>query len=282
MTPAIWGTTYAVTALLLPDGAPGWMTVYRLLPAGLLLLLVSPKWLPNIWMPRVLLLGASALGLMFSVFVAAYRLPGGMAGTLIATLPLQTIILMWIIRRVRPSPAQILAALGGITGVAFLVLNAIHIDLIGILASFSACFFIFLAALKSKDWGLPEQGICAYVGWQLTFGGLLALPVVFAIEGNPPAVNIDMAIAFVWIGLIGAGWASVNWLQGILALPITALSFLSLVNPISAILCGQLLVGEQFGLRQWSGIALILGSIVLALKLQKSDNYGVDPLQSGK
>lgn len=268
LTPAIWGTTYAVTTLLLPDQPVGWMVIFRILPAGLLLLMLSRRSLTVLWYGRAFILGLSVLGLTYFVFLAAYRLPGGMAGTLIATLPLQTIFYMWVLRGHRPNWLQICAGLGSIAGVALLLLNAMSVDLVGVLASFMACLITFLMALKSKDWGLPEQGIVVYVGWQLTLAGLIVSPAIYLLQGPPPDLTFDMALAFTWIGLLGVGWASVNWLKGILLYPVTTLSFLSLVNPIAAVLCGQLLVGEAFGLRQWFGIAIILGSILLATRAQ--------------
>jgi len=275
LTPAIWGTTYAVTTLLLPDQPVGWMVIFRVLPAGLMLLALSRRWLTWFWYGRALTLGFAILGLTYFVFLAAYRLPGGMAGTLIATLPLQTLFYLWILRGSRPSRVQICAGLGSIVGVALLLLNALTVDLIGVLASFMACLITFLMTLKSKDWGLPEEGIVAYVGWQLTLAGLVVAPVTYVLQGPPPEVTFNMGIAFAWIGLLGIGWASVNWLKGILLFPVTTLSFLNLVNPITAVLCGQLLVGEAFGLRQWLGIVIILASITLAIGIQPQTSAAI-------
>ena len=62
--PAIWGSTYVVTTLMLPPGIPLTVAMLRALPAGLLLFV---RQLPQgVWWPRVFLLGA----LNFSVFWA--------------------------------------------------------------------------------------------------------------------------------------------------------------------------------------------------------------------
>ena len=137
LTPAIWGTTYATTTLLIGDQPVGWMVVFRILPAGLILILLSRRWLTPLWYGRALFLGGSILALSYFVFLAAYRLPGGMAGTLIATLPLQTLFYMWVLQGQRPNRIQILAAVGSIAGVGLLLLNALTVDLIGVFASFT-------------------------------------------------------------------------------------------------------------------------------------------------
>ena len=80
--PAIWGSTYVVTTLMLPPGIPRpWLL--RALPAGLLLLLFVRQLPQGVWWPRVFLLGALNFSVFWAMlFVAAYRLPGGVAATL--------------------------------------------------------------------------------------------------------------------------------------------------------------------------------------------------------
>uniref|UniRef100_UPI0020C2E156 EamA family transporter n=1 Tax=Salmonella enterica TaxID=28901 RepID=UPI0020C2E156 len=82
------------TTELLPQGYPLTVAMLRALPAGLLLLLIVRQLPRGIWWGRVFLLGA----LNFSVFwwllfVAAYRLPGGVAATVGAIQPLIVILL---------------------------------------------------------------------------------------------------------------------------------------------------------------------------------------------
>ena len=269
LTPALWGSTYAVTALLLADQSPGWMTIYRLLPTGLFFWAIYQGFPQGIWRRRTMFMGTGLLGLMFFVFVAAFRLPGGMAGTIMATLPLQTLFFIWLLKGDRPALPQILAALFGVGGVALLVLKAVNVDMLGVAAALFACFITFFTALKSKEWGLPPEGIGAYISWQLVFGGTIALPLVFWVEGLPPVPDMDMVIAFAWIGFLGVGWASINWLKGIIALPLTSIAFIGLVNPVSAVLCGQLLVQEDFSLWQWGGIIIVFASILTNILYQR-------------
>ncbi|MGW5668842.1 EamA family transporter, partial [Micromonospora sp. NPDC003776] len=87
--PVTWGTTYLVTAELLPAGRPLWSGVLRALPAGLLLFALTRHRPHGGWWWRAAVLGALNIGAFFPLlFVAAYRLPGGTAAVLGAAQPL--------------------------------------------------------------------------------------------------------------------------------------------------------------------------------------------------
>ena len=89
VAPISWGTTYLVTTEMLPADIPLLSGTIRVLPAGLLLLLLTRSLPTGVWWWRSIVLGTLNIG-AFNVllFVAAYRLPGGVAATLGAVQPL--------------------------------------------------------------------------------------------------------------------------------------------------------------------------------------------------
>lgn len=92
--PAIWGSTYIVTTLMLPDGYPLTIAMLRALPAGLILLVLVRQLPPVEWLGKVMILGALNFTIFWALlFVAAYRLPGGVAATLGAVQPLVVLAL---------------------------------------------------------------------------------------------------------------------------------------------------------------------------------------------
>src|SRR4051812_35318416 len=81
--PAIWGSTYIVTTELLPPNYPLTVALLRALPAGLLLLLIVRQLPERAWWGRIFVLGALNFSILWAMlFVAAYRLPGGVAATI--------------------------------------------------------------------------------------------------------------------------------------------------------------------------------------------------------
>ena len=103
LAPVIWGSTYIVTTQLLPPDRPFTAALLRVLPAGILLTLFSRR-LPQAgqW-GRLLLLSALNIGFFQALlFVAAYRLPGGLAAVVGAIQPLLVMGLAWSVDSRRP------------------------------------------------------------------------------------------------------------------------------------------------------------------------------------
>ncbi len=89
LTPAVWGTTYIVATEFLPDGRPLLAATVRALPVGLVFVAWSRRLPRGCWWWRSALLGALNIGAFFALlFVAAFRLPGGVAATAGAVQPL--------------------------------------------------------------------------------------------------------------------------------------------------------------------------------------------------
>ena len=94
VAPALWGTTYFVTTEWLPADRPLLAGTLRALPAGLLLVAVTRTLPHGGWWWRAAVLGVLNIGAFFALlFVAAYRLPGGVAATLGAVQPLVVVAL---------------------------------------------------------------------------------------------------------------------------------------------------------------------------------------------
>ena len=125
VAPVAWGSTYIVTAELLPPDRPLFAAVVRALPAGLLLLALRRRRPHGIWWWRALVLGACNIGLFFPlIFLAAYHLPGGLAATLQASSPFAVMALAWLVIGERAGLVRVAAAAVGVAGVALLVLRA--------------------------------------------------------------------------------------------------------------------------------------------------------------
>lgn len=121
---AVWSSTYFVTAEYLPAGYTITAAMLRALPAGLILLLLVRRLPEGIWWQRALLLGALNFSIFWTMlFVAAYRLPGGVAATLAALQPLLVIFLARVLLGSVIRVLSILAAVAGMIEVALLLLT---------------------------------------------------------------------------------------------------------------------------------------------------------------
>ncbi|MYS86095.1 EamA family transporter [Embleya scabrispora] len=267
VAPMTWGTTYLVTTEYLPPGVPLGAGVIRALPAGLLLLLISRTLPRGDWWWRSAVLGALNIGALFALlFVAAYRLPGGVAGTLSAVQPLLVAGIAFVLLGVRPTRWQLGWGVAGVVGVGLIVLRGqISFDPIGILAGLGGAASMAVGVVLTKRWGRPPGvGTLAFTSWQLTAGGLLLAPVALAVEGLPPAPDAAALGGYAWLAVVATALAHSLWFQGVGRLPVTAVSFLTLLSPAVAAALGWLVLDESLTPLQGVGFVLALLSIAAA------------------
>ena len=264
--PLTWGTTYAVTTELLPPDKPFLAAAVRALPAGLLLLLATRRLPQGAWWWKTALLGALNIGMFFALlFVAAHRLPGGVAATIGAVQPLLVAVLAsrWIGERL--TTAKVAAATMGLAGVALLVLQAqARLDALGVAAALGGTASMAAGLVLTKKWGQPATSL-AVTSWQLTVGGLLLVPLALFAEGPLPTqlTGLNMA-GYVYLSLVGTALAYVLWFRGLQLLPAFSASLLGLLSPVVATVTGWLVLHQQLSPGQTTGALLILGTLVAA------------------
>jgi probable blue pigment (indigoidine) exporter len=249
VAPAIWGTTYLITTEYLPPGRPLLAAVIRALPAGALLIALTRSLPRGIWWWRALVLGAFNIGAFFALlFVAAYRLPGGVAATLGALQPIMVSLLASRLLGERLSARTMGAAVAGVAGVGLLVLRAdARIDGLGVAAAIGGTVVMAIGVVLAKLWSSPAS-LLATTGWQLAAGGLLLLPVAFVVEGPPPAALTNANLAgYGYLATIGSALAWVLWFRGIRALSATVVTFLGLLSPLVATTLGWLALDQGSG-----------------------------------
>jgi probable blue pigment (indigoidine) exporter len=116
LAPAIWGSTYIVTSQFLPPERPFIAALLRVLPAGIALLIWSRRFRCAQWW-KLIVTGILNIGAFQALlFIAAYRLPGGLAAVIGAIQPLLVMLLAWCVDRQRSPWLAVLSALMGIAG----------------------------------------------------------------------------------------------------------------------------------------------------------------------
>lgn len=262
LAPAIWGSTYVVTTSLLPGFSPMTVALLRALPAGLLLLLFMRQLPGGIWWLRIFILGALNFSIFWSLlFVAAYRLPGGVAATVGSIQPLLVAFLGALLLGTPIRRRAIVAAVLGSVGVAMLVLNAsASLDPLGIMAGLGSALSMACATVLTRKWQ-PPVSLLAFTAWQLTAGGLLLLPVAWLTEPPLPRMDAMNQIGLAWLGLVGAALTYALWFRGISRLEPSVVASLGFLSPVTAVLLGWIVLDQQLTPLQLIGVVLVIGSI---------------------
>jgi probable blue pigment (indigoidine) exporter len=265
IAPVIWGSTYLVTTEFLQGFSPMTVAMLRALPAGLLLLMIVRELPAGIWWLRAFVLGALNISIFLSMlFVAAYRLPGGVAGTVLSAQPLIVVFLASFLLSSPVRASTIVGALVGMGGVALLVLTpSAALDAIGVAAGLAGATSMALGSILARRWRPPVSPL-TFTAWQLTAGGLLLFPIVLLAGPPIPVPTVSNLMGLVWLGLVGAAFTYALWFRGIGRLAPSVVSSLLFLSPLTAVLLGWGFLDQTLTLLQIAGIALVIGSIWLS------------------
>ncbi len=264
LAPLLWGTTYPVTKAWLAGIDPLWLATLRILVPGLMMLPLVPlsvwrsKWL------QIVVLSSLNIGIFTALlFAGIQRLPGGMAATLTASMPLQILLIRALMGRL-PSALQLLSAVGGIAGVALLVWQSPQqLDWLGVMFSLLAATSMSLGVLLIPVLGKDIKPM-VMTSAQLALAGIVLL-IVTLLSGSPfPSLDTGAIIALGWLGPVTMGLGYIIWFRSVSCLPVDKLAFLGLVNPVVAVVSGVLFLNEVLTLVQMFAIVLVLACVLIA------------------
>ncbi|MER7620175.1 EamA family transporter [Streptomyces sp. NPDC126503] len=267
LAPISWGSTYFVTTEFLPPDRPLFTGLMRALPAGLLLLALTRKLPKGAWWWKAAVLGALNIGAFFPLlFLAAYRLPGGLAAVVGSVGPLFVVGLAALVLGDRPSVRSLLTAVAAAFGVSLVVLKAgAAFDLVGVGAGLLSALSMSAGVVLTKRWGRPEGvGALALTGWQLTAGGLVILPLALAIEGAPPVLTGTHLAGYAYLAFGNTAVSYFLWFRGIERLGASSATLLGPLSPITAAVIGWAALGQALGPVQVLGMVIAFGATVAA------------------
>lgn len=263
LAPISWGSTYFVTTEFLPADRPLFTGLMRALPAGLMLLALTRKLPSGAWWWKSAALGALNIGAFFPLlFLAAYRLPGGVAAVVGSVGPLFVVGLAALLLGERPTVRTLLTAVAAAFGVSLVVLKAgAAFDLIGVGAGLLSSLSMSAGVVLTKRWGRPEGvGALALTGWQLTAGGLVILPLAFLIEGAPPVLTGTNLAGYAYLAFGNTAISYFLWFRGIERLSASSVTLLGPLSPITAAVIGWAALGQALGPVQVLGMAIAFGA----------------------
>lgn len=278
IAPVAWGSTYVVTHELLPAEHPLWGALLRALPAGLILLAISRRLPTGSWWWKSLVLGVLNIGAFFVlVYLAAQLLPSSIASTVMATSAGVILVLAWPLLAQRPQLVSIIGAAIGFAGVAVMLApGGEEINGWGVAVSLTAMTSSSVGFLLARRWG-GDVPLLAMTAWQLIAGSILLAPVAVIVEGAPPTLDASTFWGFVYITTIGTAVAFVAWFAGLRHLPAGVVGVIGLLNPVTGVLLGTLLVGEVLGVNQVVGIGLVLLGVLVGQFAARSSRSPAPP-----
>ncbi|MBN3215435.1 EamA family transporter [Pectobacterium polaris] len=262
LAPAIWGSTYIVTSEILPPDRPFTAALIRVLPAGLLLLLFTRRFPARRDWWRVLVLSALNIGVFQALlFVAAYRLPGGLAAVLGAIQPLLVMVLVWAVDHRAPRLATLWSAIIGVVGMAILLLSPqTTFEPVGVAAALLGAVCMATGVWLTRRWQL-DLPVLPLTGWQLFLGGLMLAPVAWIADAPLPALTLPQWAAYSYLCLAGAVLAYGLWFRGVSRLPTVAVASLGLLSPLTAVVLGWALLSQSITGTAFLGLAIVLASV---------------------
>ena len=288
-----WGTAMVAMKAVIPNTTPLFMAGVRLVPAGVLVLIVAailgkpqPKgWIAWLWIALFALVD----GTMFQGFLAEglERTGAGLGSVMIDSQPLAVAILaLWLFGD-RIGLWGFLGLVIGVLGISLiglpdqLILNLLQKDAITIAGSWEQLFasgewLMLLAALSMAVGTILIRYVCRYTdpvvatGWHMILGGLPLLVVSSGVESQQ-WINIDLAgwMALGYATIFGSAVAYGLFFYFASSGSLTSLSSLTFLTPIFALCFGNLFLGEFLSPLQWAGVGLTLVSIYLVNQREK-------------
>ncbi|MEA5532677.1 DMT family transporter [Crocosphaera sp. XPORK-15E] len=283
----LWGTAMVAMKGVIPHTTPFFMAGVRLVPAGILVLLVAslfnrpqPQgWKAWLWIALFALLD----GAMFQGFLAAglTRTGAGLGSVIIDSQPLAVALMSsWLF-------GEVIGIWGGI-GLGFGILG---ISLIGLPQDwFESLWQTQSISFNFNAWELLNSGellmllaslsmaagtICIrYVsrhvdpvvatGWHMILGGI-PLFLISGIWESQQWVNIDLHgwLALSYSTIFGSAIAYGIFFYLASKGNLTSISSLTFLTPVFALSFGNLFLNEVLNLLQWFGVGLTLISIYL-------------------
>lgn len=276
LAPVAWGTTYVTVTELLPAGRPMLVAAIRVLPAGLLLLLLGRRRSP--WRPRgrewghAGLLALCNFGLFFPLlFGAVYRLPGGVAAAAGGIQPILVALFSWLVVGRRPRLHELVVGAIAAIGVALVVVRpGAGLDVTGVAMALGANVSFAFGVVLTKRFPTPPNRLVA-TGWQLSMAGVLLALVAFAAEGAPPTLTGSNLVGFAYLAIVATAIAYVLWFDGIRSLPAIAPPLLGLAAPITGAVLGWIVLDQSLSPVQLLGFAITIGAIARGATLPAVD-----------
>jgi drug/metabolite transporter (DMT)-like permease len=271
---AIWGASFLMMRIAVPEFGPLALTALRVAGATLLLApLVAWRGqlgaLRNHWQ-AIAVVGLVNSALPFVLFsVAALAISAGLASIFNATAPLWGAVIAWLWLGERLNGSRIAGLALGFAGVAWLAWDSASVKsgahgvsaalAIGACVLAAVCYGFGANYTKRRLAGAPPLAVAA--GSQLAATALLAAPAWAGAPAALPSARAWTSLAV--LALLCTGVAYLMYFRLIARLGARAIAVTYLI-PLFAVLWGTLFLGEALTPSMVAGCAVVLAGTALA------------------
>jgi len=275
----MWGSSFLVTKIAVAALPPDGIVATRLVIAAALLLgivFAAGKRMPPLSETRawkyfaLMAVFGNALP-FFLITWGQQRIDSGLAGILMAIMPLTTILLAhFFVRGESLNPAKSIGFAFGFCGIVILMGPEALLQIEGggtaLVSQLSVlggaiCYAINTIITRHRPAGDPLVGAAGV----MLLGSVMMVPVAaFSHAGDLPEIPLVAGLAVLVLGVISTAIATVVYLR---LIALAGPSFMSLINyliPLWAVLVGMLFLSEEPRWNALAALALILGGIGLA------------------
>lgn len=272
-----WGSTYLAMRFAIQTIPPFLMAATRFLIAGGILFLWrrlsgDPAPTPRQWRSAAIVGLFLLIGGNGGVVWAEQRVPSGIAALMVSSTPLWMVLIESVRQRKLPNWKVGLGVLAGLAGLAILIgpseLTGLggDIDLVGGLVLTLAALSWTVGSLYSRTAELPDSP-ALYNGMEMLCGsaGLFLLGTLSGEWGQLHVAQISFhsLLGLGYLVIFGSlvGFSAYTWL--LRSAPTMLVSTYAYVNPIVAVIMGNLLAQEPLTPRVLVAAVVIVGAVAL-------------------
>lgn len=268
----IWGTSFLFNAILIRELGPLWVSAFRVSIGALgcwAVFFALRKRLPSglKLYGGFLLLGIVGYAAPFTLFpLSQQHLASGVAAIINALTPITTVIVshFWPGGE-KATWLKSAGVLAGFLGAAVLAIPALQAGGTSQLWAIGACLLATLCYAVSLNYTRRFTRIdpTTIATLALTGAAVAAVPMALLFEGGPVITRLDTAGGILGIGLLST---TVGFLIMYRILPrvgATNFTTVTLIAPVSAIILGFIVLGEQIRMEHLVGMAVIFAGLAV-------------------
>ena len=229
------------------------------------------QWTPSL-LPKVAGLALATNVVPFALIGwAEENIESGVASVLNSTMPLFTATFAAVVlAEERLTPARMIGLITGFFGVVVLtgddVLRITDSDVLGETAviAAAACYGLSAVYMRMLLQSVEPVSLSAL---QVTFGTIIAIPLVFAFEGAPGfSLSLEAWLSLLALGVFGTGFGYITYLWLIETTGSVRASLVTYIIPVVGLFLGWAVLDEGIGVNTIAGGVFIVAGVALVMR----------------